>query len=201
MGWLALAVFVLGSTLTFVLRMLIHRRRTGDTGLRLGNGPAWATALFALAPVFMAAGPVAAIWGLDVVRPLDRPVVAGIGFVLAVAGIVGACLAQADMGVSWRFGIDPAERTDLVTTGAFTVVRNPVYTAVLIVGLGLTLMVPNIVSLVAAAFVVLAIQVQVRVVEEPYLARTHGAVYTAYAGRVGRFLPGVGARRSVSRRR
>jgi protein-S-isoprenylcysteine O-methyltransferase Ste14 len=195
MGWLALAVFVLGSALTFVLRMLIHRRLTGDTGLRLGNGPVWATALFALAPVFMAAGPVAAIAGLDAVRLLDRPVIAGIGLVLALAGIVGAALAQADMGVSWRFGIDPAERTNLVTTGAFTVVRNPVYTAVVVVSVGLALMVPNVVSLVAAALVVLAIQVQVRVVEEPHLARTHGAAYTAYAARVGRFLPGVGTGR------
>jgi protein-S-isoprenylcysteine O-methyltransferase Ste14 len=198
MGWLALAVFVLGSALTFVLRILVHRRRTGDTGLRLGNGPAWATALFGLAPVFMAAGPLAAIAGLDAVRPLDRPVIAGIGVVLAVAGIVGASLAQADMGVSWRFGIDPAERTDLVTTGAFAVVRHPVYTAVLVTSLGLTLMVPNAVSLIATAIVVLAIQVQVRVVEEPYLARTHGAVYTAYAARVGRFLPGVGTARPPS---
>ena len=192
MGWLALAIFVLGSALMFGLRILIHRRRTGDTGLRRGDSPAWATVLFGLAPAFMVAGPVAAIAGLDDVRPLDRPTIAGIGIVLAVTGIVGASLAQADMGTSWRFGIDQAERTDLVTAGAFGVVRNPVYTAVFVISLGLALMVPNIVSLVATAVVVLAVQVQVRAVEEPYLAQTHGAAYTAYAARVGRFLPGVG---------
>jgi protein-S-isoprenylcysteine O-methyltransferase Ste14 len=32
----------------------------------------------------------------------------------------------------------------------------------------------------------------VRFVGEPYLARAHGEDYRAYAGRVGRFLPGVG---------
>ena len=198
MGWLALAIFVLGSVLTFGLRILIHRRRTGDTGLRLGNSPTWATVLFGLAPVFMAAGPVAAIAGLDALPPLDRPAIAGIGLVLAVAGTVGATLAQAAMGASWRFGIDPSERTDLVMAGAFRVVRNPVYAAVLVISLGLALMVPNVVSLISLAVVVLAVQVQVRAVEEPHLTRTHGAAYTAYAAQVGRFVPGVGTGRPPS---
>ncbi len=35
-------------------------------------------------------------------------------------------------------------------------------------------------------------QVQVRAIEEPYLVRTHGAAYTGYAARTGRFLPGIG---------
>jgi protein-S-isoprenylcysteine O-methyltransferase Ste14 len=39
---------------------------------------------------------------------------------------------------------------------------------------------------------VAAIQMQVRAVEEPYLLRTHGDNYAAYAARVGRFLPGLG---------
>jgi len=197
LGWLALALFVLGSVLTFGLRILIHRRRTGDSGLRLGAGPAWsvqwwATVLVALSPVLLAAGPVAAIAGLDPVRPLDMPVIAGIGLVLVVAGIVGASLAQANMGTSWRFGLDQTEQTALVTTGAFGVVRNPVYTAVVVTGLGLALMVPTVVSLVAVAVLVLAMQLQVRAVEEPYLARTHATAYSRYAAKVGRFVPGVG---------
>ena len=37
-----------------------------------------------------------------------------------------------------------------------------------------------------------AVQLQVRVVEEPYLLATHGKTYAAYAARVGRFVPGAG---------
>jgi protein-S-isoprenylcysteine O-methyltransferase Ste14 len=32
----------------------------------------------------------------------------------------------------------------------------------------------------------------VRLVEEPYLAATHGSSYASYAAAVGRFVPGVG---------
>ena len=39
---------------------------------------------------------------------------------------------------------------------------------------------------------VVAVQLQVRVVEEPYLLATHGKTYAAYAARVGRFVPGAG---------
>jgi protein-S-isoprenylcysteine O-methyltransferase Ste14 len=39
---------------------------------------------------------------------------------------------------------------------------------------------------------VAALGMQVRYVEEPYLMRTHGRRYLAYASRVGRFVPGLG---------
>ena len=38
----------------------------------------------------------------------------------------------------------------------------------------------------------LAIELQVRAVEEPYLEHTHGVTYRTYGSRVGRFLPGLG---------
>ena len=43
--------------------------------------------------------------------------------------------------------------------------------------------------------VIAAVQIQVRVVEEPYLQRVHGAACGGYAARDGRFLPGLGRMR------
>jgi len=40
---------------------------------------------------------------------------------------------------------------------------------------------------------VLACEIQTRLVEEPYLLKTHGPAYQFYAGRTGRFLPKVGS--------
>ena len=48
--------------------------------------------------------------------------------------------------------------------------------------------------MVAVLLLVAAVQLQVRVVEEPYLRRVHGRVYRGYAARVGRFVPGLGRR-------
>lgn len=51
---------------------------------------------------------------------------------------------------------------------------------------------------IGLATLVTAIQLQVRVVEEPYLLRTHGKQYRHYGAQVGRFLPGIGQLRVTS---
>ena len=96
------------------------------------------------------------------------------------------------MGDSWRIGVDEEERTALVTSGPFAVVRNPIFAAMLPTSLGLALLVPNVVALAGLAALVIALEIQVRLVEEPYLLRAHGDAYSEYAARVGRFVPGLG---------
>ena len=49
--------------------------------------------------------------------------------------------------------------------------------------LGLAVVTLNPVSLIATLLLVTSIQIQVRAVEGPYLARVHGTTYTAYATR------------------
>jgi protein-S-isoprenylcysteine O-methyltransferase Ste14 len=96
------------------------------------------------------------------------------------------------MGDSLRIGVDPGERTALVTEGPFRWVRNPIYSAMLLYVVGVALMAPNVAGLVALVVLALGLDLHVRRVEEPYLVATHGAAYASYAARVGRFLPGVG---------
>ena len=78
------------------------------------------------------------------------------------------------MGTSWRIGVDASERTDLVTTGPFALARNPIFAAMLPTSLGLALLVPNVVALIGFAALVVALELQARAVEEPYLLRVHG---------------------------
>ncbi len=111
---------------------------------------------------------------------------------LALGGIGLTLYAQLAMGDSWRIGVDPGERTELVTAGPFAVVRNPIFAAMIPTALGLALLVPSAVAIAGFAALVGALELQVRVVEEPYLARVHGDAYGAYAARVGRFAPGIG---------
>lgn len=193
----ALLLFVAYLAIGFGVRTWVQWRRTGDTGFRgisgrPGSPEWWAGVLFVLALAAGFMGPVAAMAGLAPVTPLTMPLVQTAGVLLAIAGIVATFLTQVDMGTSWRIGVDAAERTELVTTGAFARVRNPIFTAMAATGLGLALMVPNVVALAGAALLLVALELQVRVVEEPYLHTTHGTVYAVYAARTGRFIPGVG---------
>jgi protein-S-isoprenylcysteine O-methyltransferase Ste14 len=96
-------------------------------------------------------------------------------------GLAGTLIAQLAMGDSWRVGVDESERTELVTSGPFAVVRNPIFAAMIPTSLGLTLLVPNVVALAAFLGLVTALELQVRFVEEPYLMRTHGERYLLYA--------------------
>ena len=69
---------------------------------------------------------------------------------------------------------------------------DPVYTAIIVMALGLTLLVPNGIALTGLAMIITGRQPQVRLIEEPYLHHIHGPAYHDCAARVGRFLPGIG---------
>ena len=198
MATLALILYVVYLVLTVGLRMLIQVRRTGSTGFhglggRVGSAEWIAGVGFTVALLVGAAAPLLAL--LDLVEPiaaLDTTSVHVAGLFLAVAGIGATFYAQMAMGSSWRIGVDPAERTELVTSGPFALVRNPIFAAMLPTALGLTLLVPSWVALAGLAGLVAALELQVRVVEEPYLLQAHRDAYGSYAARVGRFAPGVG---------
>ncbi len=195
---LALVLYLVYLALAFGLRSLLQRRRTGSAGFRGTSGrpgsPEWlGGVLFAVATLTGLAAPILAL--LDVVsplEPLDASWSGAFGAALAVVGIACALLAQHEMGASWRIGVDAGEQTQLVTGGIFGVVRNPFFTASLTVACGLVLMVPSVVAIGALIALVVAVELQVRVVEEPYLLAVQRTTYAAYAQRTGRFLPGVG---------
>lgn len=195
MAGVALTLYLVFLAIAFGLRSYLQYRRTGTTGFlgisgRPGSAEWWGGALFVVAIFLGLAGPVVALGG---VPPLvDSTAVHICGIVVAVTGIAATLVAQNAMGNSWRIGVDQQETTDLVTRGPFALARNPVFTTMTTAGLGLTLITPNLINVLGLVALVAAIELQVRVVEEPYLLQTHGAAYRDYAARVGRFLPGVG---------
>ena len=197
-GWLALGLYTLYLALAVAFRAWLQLRRTGDSGFKGVSGRPgsleWvAGVLFILAIGIGVAAPI-----LDVTDVMDPPEalnsvgVRATGVALFLAGLIGTLYAQIAMGESWRIGVDEEEHTELVTSGPFALVRNPIFAGMLPASLGLALLVPNTVALLGLATLVVALEIQVRLVEEPYLLRRHGAAYRQYAARVGRFVPGLG---------
>lgn len=121
----ALAVYLVGLATAFGWRTVALWRATGNTGYRgISGRPGslhwWGGVLFAVALALGVAAPVLALAGVTRgPEELRHPVAAGAGLVVAVAGVLVTLAAQRDMGASWRIGVDPAERTALVTGGLF----------------------------------------------------------------------------------
>ncbi|MGK3995437.1 methyltransferase family protein [Sorangium sp. So ce1024] len=195
--WIALILFLVYSALAFGWRSLRQRRATGSTGFRGISGRPGSVewtggVLFVAAMALAPFGPIAEVAGW--VAPLVEPgaVVVGVGIATVLAGMAGTLWSQVAMGESWRIGVDAAERTQLVTRGPFTLVRNPIFSFMSLTSAGMLLIVPNALALASFVALVAAIELQVRFVEEPYLLRTHGDGYADYCARVGRFVPGLG---------
>jgi protein-S-isoprenylcysteine O-methyltransferase Ste14 len=147
-------------------------------------------AVVGVALVFVA-GPVDEL-AFGAKRLVNSRLLAGSGAIVAVASLVLLLWSQASMGDSLRIGVDPSERTDLVTSGPFRWVRNPIYSAMVAYVAGTAMLVPNPGSVAAAVALIVGEELQVRRVEEPYLRNAHGTEYEHYAARAGRFLPRVG---------
>jgi protein-S-isoprenylcysteine O-methyltransferase Ste14 len=201
MAVLALVLIAAWLVLVAGLRTLIQVRRTGEASAprfrdRPGSPQWWARLLSSVGFACAVAAPLAELAGLEPIGVLDRSPVRAAGAVLAVLGIAVTLAAQLAMGAAWRPDVDPDARTALVTTGPFRLVRNPIFTATAATAAGLALVVPNLLAVAMLVAFVAALQVQVRLVEEPYLQRVHGTVWERYAARTGRFLPWIGRHRT-----
>ena len=194
----ALSLYVLYLVLAFGVRTLVHLRRTGATGFSgISGSPGSAEwlggVLFVVALVAGLAAPILQLAGvLDPIEALDGEMGYAAGLGLYGGGLVTTLVAQFAMGDSWRIGVDERDRTELVTSGPFSSVRNPIFAGMIPVGVGLALLAPNVVAVVAVVALIAALEIQTRLVEEPYLLRAHGDEYARYAARVGRFFPLVG---------
>lgn len=118
---------------------------------------------------------------------LERTAVRSTGFVLLLVSLVWTIVAQAQMGNSWRIGIDTENRTELVQAGVFRLSRNPIFVGMIVTLLGLFLVIPNVGTLVTLLVGAILIGIQVRL-EEEYLTSTHGDTYTEYRRKVRRWI-------------
>jgi protein-S-isoprenylcysteine O-methyltransferase Ste14 len=198
MARLAIAMLVAFGVLTFFVRVAIQLRHTGSSGLiglPRGAGPlAWISGVLFIGGTAIAVASVILVQA-DELEPIDALDVDGLhaaGIVIAALGILVVFGAQLGMGESWRIGVSDDQGTELITSGWFSLCRNPIYSAMIVGWAGFALMVPTWLGIAAVVVVAIGLELQVRFVEEPYLLRSHGGEYRAYASRVGRFLPSIG---------
>ena len=175
--------------LVFLLRTLkqprdmreVRRNRRSVVGMvlqGLAYGLMWARFRPALQPI--------------VTMPLWADiVVAVVAVVIAAASIWLVTLAVRALGKQWALGARVIEGHELITSGPYALVRNPIYS-----GMFGMLLATGLVAtrwpefLIAIAIFLLGTMIRVRM-EEKLLRQAFGAEFDDYAHRVPALIPGV----------
>jgi protein-S-isoprenylcysteine O-methyltransferase Ste14 len=118
---------------------------------------------------------------------LLTPALRWAGWAGVAVALIWTIVAQYQMDLSWRIGIDQDHPTRLVTSGLFTVSRNPIFLAMRLSLFSLMLIRPNAVTLAIWLVGEVLMQFQVRL-EEAFLLHQHGSAYATYHARVRRWI-------------
>ncbi len=141
------------------------------------------TVLFAL----VAFGPLS----FDALRPDMmqgvRLAVAALGLVLGAAGLLLALAGLFGLGANLSVFPHPKEDATLVQSGAYSIVRHPIYSGLIVGAVGWALLTASVITLLYAALLFAFFDVKSRR-EERMLARKFSA-YRAYQQRVHKLIP------------
>ena len=106
------------------------------------------------------------------IKFLELTVLKIAGLVVAWLSMFWTILAQAQMGTSWRIGIDRVNETELVVAGLYRYIKHPIYVGLSATSLALFLIMPNILSLIVLLSTPPVLRIQARL-EEKFLKNTH----------------------------
>jgi protein-S-isoprenylcysteine O-methyltransferase Ste14 len=120
---------------------------------------------------------------------VHNPALQTIGVVLFVAGLGFAVWARVHLGANWGVPMSQRLEPDLVTSGPYRLVRNPIYTGVLAAFAG-TALATTFYWLIALA-VIGPYFAYSAIVEEHTMEEAFPGQYPAYRSRTKRFIPFV----------
>ncbi len=106
----------------------------------------------------------------------------------AALGLAIAVWARIALGRNWSGEITLKEDHELVTSGPYAAIRHPIYTALILLFLGLALFIASAGAWIGLALVILSCWVKLRQ-EEALMLRQFPDSYPAYMARTRRLVP------------
>lgn len=136
--------------------------------------------------------PLLATWivypWLHLAKASSSSVIGILGAIVCLVALTASYYCWREMGTSWRIGIDPDEKTEMIVGGAYHYVRHPIYTLSILLVWGSLAACPRLVMLVVAFLHSVLMLTEARR-EEKYMLRAHGQPYADYMKTTGRFIP------------
>ena len=117
----------------------------------------------------------------------ENIIIKPVGIILVTVGFILGILSLIAMQNSWRVGIKHDQKTELVTSGVFSISRNPYFLSFIIMIFGYILVFPSI--LLILLYIILVITFHNMIIEEEkYLQSVHGESYRRYQRKTNRYL-------------
>jgi protein-S-isoprenylcysteine O-methyltransferase Ste14 len=125
-------------------------------------------------------------------RPLPVPILPlhWTGAVAAVGGLLIAIWARVTLGRNWSGVVTLKQDHELVTAGPYAAIRHPIYTALILLFVGTTLLVASPGALLGLACVIWSCWVKLKQ-EEALMLQQFPDSYPAYMARTKRLVPGL----------
>lgn len=124
-------------------------------------------------------------WGNVNVLPAEITTIVATTFL--VSSLLVALFALIGLRDSWRVGVQENQKTELITSGIYAYSRNPYFVSYILLFLGYTLLLSNLIllGLTVAGFISIHMMI---LKEEQYLRSTHGEAYKEYCEKTARYM-------------
>ena len=109
------------------------------------------------------------------------------GVTITTLGVVAFIVSVLQMKDNWRAGVQREEKTELVTTGIYSISRNPAFLGFDLMYIGIMIAFFNWYLCVATCLVMVLFHLQIVNVEEDFLIEAFGDEYIKYRKKVCRY--------------
>lgn len=111
-----------------------------------------------------------------------------VGCVITTIGVLIFVISVVQMKDNWRAGVQREDKTDLVTTGIYSISRNPAFLGFDLMYIGILCIFFNWFLCFATSIVLVFFHLQIVNVEEDFLLEAFGQEYIGYKKKVCRYL-------------
>jgi protein-S-isoprenylcysteine O-methyltransferase Ste14 len=111
-----------------------------------------------------------------------------VALAVALGAFTATLVCWKRMGKSWRMGINPQEKTQLISSGPYAHIRHPIYALSSLLMLASMVIVSSPLLLAAGGVHLVLLQWEA-IREEKHMLSQHGPAYAEYCRKTGRFLP------------
>jgi protein-S-isoprenylcysteine O-methyltransferase Ste14 len=114
--------------------------------------------------------------------------VGSIGLLISFIGLIIACWSRYLLGKNWSLSVQKKENHELIKSGFYKIVRHPIYTGILLIFIGNTIIVGDYRGFIAVAIVFISFWFKLKK-EEKFLTEIFGNEYINYKKETKAILP------------